>query len=57
MDWQVTVLEGKRALLLHLSGEEIQDIFETLDCGNSYADAIDALTEYFNPILVAKCSV
>jgi hypothetical protein len=45
----ITKDEQKRALLLHLGGDEIQDIFETLDCGNSFADAIDALTEYFNP--------
>ena len=45
----ITKDERKKALLLHLGGEEIQDIYETLDCENSYADAVEALTQYFNP--------
>ena len=42
--------EQKRALLLHVSGEEVQDLFETLtDTGTAYAHAIDKLNEYFAP--------
>ena len=40
----------KRALLLHVSGEEIQDLFETLeDTGNTFAEALGALNTYFEP--------
>ena len=40
----VTRDEQKRALLLHVSGEEVQDLFETLtDTGTTYAQAIDKL--------------
>ena len=40
--------EQKRALLLHVSGEKDQDLFETLtDTGTTYAQAIDNLNEYF----------
>ncbi len=46
----VTKDEQKKAMLLHLSGEEIQDIFETFtDVGNTYKDTVTKLTEYFNP--------
>ena len=46
----VTQDEQKRALLLHVSGEEVQDLFETLtDTGTTYAHAIDKLNEYFSP--------
>ena len=46
----VTKDEQRKALLLHLCGEEIQDIFETfVDPGNSYKDTVEKLTEYFNP--------
>ena len=35
----------KRALLLHYSGEQANDIFDTLpDTGNDYATALDKLT-------------
>lgn len=42
----------KRALLLHYAGEEVQDIFDTLEnTGNQddYTTATQKLTEYFNP--------
>ena len=42
--------EQKRALLLHVSGEEVQGLFETLtDTGTTYAHAIDKLNAYFAP--------
>ena len=42
--------EQKRALLLHVSGEEVKDLFETLtDTGTTYVHAIDKLNEYFAP--------
>ena len=35
----------KRALLLNYSGEQVNDIFDTLpDTGNDYATALDKLT-------------
>lgn len=38
----------KRALLLHLGGPEVQDIFETLDVGGTaFKDAEKALDDYF----------
>ena len=44
----------KCALLLHYSGEQVNDIFETLpDTGNDYATALDTLTNYFAP---KKCT-
>ena len=46
----VTRDEQKRALLLDVSGEEVQDLFETLTyTGNTYAQAIDKLNKYFAP--------
>ena len=42
----------KRALLLHYSGEEVSDLFDTLpDTGedNDYKEACEALTRYFTP--------
>ena len=40
----------KRATLLHLLGEETQDIFHTfLDTGNTYAEAITELDAHFIP--------
>ena len=40
----------KRALLLHVAGMEVQDIFETFaDQGTSYAEAVAKLSEYFQP--------
>ena len=46
------ITSGKRkcALLLHYGGEELEDIFDTLDntgSANEIKPAIDALTEYF----------
>ena len=38
----------KRALLLHLAGPEVQDIFETLEVGGTaFKDAEKALDDYF----------
>ena len=38
----------KCALLLHYSGEQVNDIFDTLpNTGNDYATALDKLTNYF----------
>ncbi|CAB4025058.1 Transposon Ty3-I Gag-Pol poly, partial [Paramuricea clavata] len=40
----------KRAILLHLAGAEIQEIFETLpDTGDDYKTALEKLNEHFNP--------
>ena len=40
----------KRAILLHLAGAEVQEIFETLpETGDDYKTALEKLTEYFNP--------
>ena len=42
--------EWKRVLLLHVTGKEIQDLFETLDStGSTYAEALTALNTYFEP--------
>ena len=46
----VTKDEQKRALLLHVAGEEVQDIIETLDnTGTKYDQAVAALSDYFKP--------
>ncbi|MCG7869746.1 MAG: hypothetical protein JAY74_25675 [Candidatus Thiodiazotropha taylori] len=46
----VTKEEQKRALLLHVAGEEVQDLFETLpNTGATYAEALGALNTYFEP--------
>ena len=46
----ITKDEQKRALLLHVSGSDVQDIFETLaDQGTTYADAVTNLSAYFKP--------
>ena len=46
----ITVDNRKRALLLHLAGPAVQDIFATLsDTGTSYMDALTALNTYFTP--------
>ncbi|XP_053384619.1 uncharacterized protein K02A2.6-like [Mercenaria mercenaria] len=46
----ITKDEQKKALLLHLGGEEIQDIYETMTCDRTtYQNTVDALTRYFNP--------
>ena len=40
----------KRAMLLHLAGSEVQDIFHTLeDTGNDFTTAVTKLNEYFQP--------
>ena len=40
----------QRALLLHLAGQDVQDIFETLtDTGEDYETALAKLNEYFEP--------
>ena len=48
----VTKDEQKKAMLLHLAGEEVLDIFETF-AGNyqeqNYTQVKEKLTEYFNP--------
>ena len=46
----ITVDNRKRALLLHLAGPAVQDIFATLsDTGTSYMEALTALNTYFTP--------
>ena len=46
----VTKDEQKRALLFHVAGEEVQDLFEMLqDTGTTYAEALGALNTYFEP--------
>ena len=40
----------KRALLLHLAGPAVQDIFDTLtDTGTTYEQALSSLNAYFSP--------
>ena len=40
----------RRALLLHYAGEEVNDIFETLqETGEDYPTAVEKLTNYFSP--------
>ncbi len=44
----VTKDEQKRALLLHISGPELQDVFETFDdTGRTFDEAVAKLTTYF----------
>lgn len=46
----ITQAAQKRALLLHVAGPRLQDIFETLsETGNSYEQAIEKLDEYLLP--------
>ena len=46
----VTKDEHKRALFFHVAGEEVQDLFETLqDTGTTYAEVLGALNTYFEP--------
>lgn len=50
----ITEAAQKRAILLHLAGPEVQEIFETLtDTGNDYETAKLKLKGYFEP----KCNV
>ena len=40
----------KRAILLHLAGAEVQEIFKTLpDTGDDYKTALEKLNAHFNP--------
>jgi hypothetical protein len=40
----------KKALLLHVSGNEVQDIYETLpEYGMTYDDVVEMLSNYFKP--------
>ena len=40
----------KRAVLLHVSGKQVRDIFNTLsDVGTTYQEACERLVEYFLP--------
>lgn len=46
----ITKEEQRQALLLHISGQEIQDVFETLtDTGTTLQEAADKITAYFLP--------
>jgi len=46
----ITDPKQKRAVLLHLAGPEVQDVFATLqDTGEDYATALTRLTGYFEP--------
>ena len=46
----ITDSKQKRAVLLHLAGPEVQDVFATLqDTGEDYAAALAKLTAYFEP--------
>jgi len=46
----ITVDNRKRALLLHLAGPAVQDIFATLsDTGTTYTEAFTALNMHFSP--------
>jgi len=47
---KITDKAQKRAMLLHLSGPEVQDVFETLSgTGDDYDAALASLTQYFQP--------
>ena len=42
--------EQKKAMFLHVSGNKVQDIYETLpDGGTRYEDLVATLTDYFKP--------
>jgi hypothetical protein len=46
----VTDQKEKRAVLLHLAGPDVQEIFETLpNTGDDYKTALEKLNEYFHP--------
>ena len=46
----VTDQKQKRAVLLHLAGPDVQEIFETLpNTGDDYKTALEKLNEYFQP--------
>lgn len=46
----ITDSKQKRAVLLHLAGQEVQDVFATLqDTGEDYNTALQRLTAYFEP--------
>ena len=45
----VTDQKQKRAVLLHLAGPDVQEIFETLpNTGDDYKTALEKLNEYFH---------
>ncbi|CAB4041494.1 Uncharacterized protein K02A2.6, partial [Paramuricea clavata] len=46
----ISVQKQKKAILLHLAGAEVQEIFETLpDTGEDYKTALEKLNAHFNP--------
>ncbi|CAB3992802.1 Retrovirus-related Pol poly from transposon, partial [Paramuricea clavata] len=46
----VTDQKQKRAVLLHLAGPDVQEVFETLpNTGDDYKTALEKLNEYFQP--------
>lgn len=50
----ITDSAQKKALLLHLAGTEVQDIYETLEpkepaVGDKFDECVDSLTTYFAP--------
>ena len=50
--FDITSAKRQRALLLHFGGEDLQDVFETLDNTGTVDEikpALDALTAYFTP--------
>jgi len=50
----------KQALLLHLAGPEVQDIFDTLPQAEGedvYEKTVNALSSYFNLMLILRMSV
>jgi hypothetical protein len=50
----ITDAKQKRAVLLHVAGRDVQDVFETLaNTGNDYDTAKTKLNEYFTP----KCNL
>ena len=50
--FNITSTKRQRALLLHYGGEDLQDVFDTLDntgTENEIKPALEALTKYFTP--------
>ena len=46
----VTNAKQKRALLLHMAGPEVQDVFDTLEnTGDNFDQAVAKINEYFKP--------
>ena len=49
-DWNHSDKIQKRAIVLHLAGTDVQEIFETLtETGDDYVTALAKLTEHFEP--------